>query len=104
MTEQNTSPPIVAERSPARDQVESAVRSVLLVISVVTAIAGFVSKHDLTGFVVFMQSSDFLAALAALTGAATFVWGQWKARHRSKQLAAIAADPRVPDAVATIKS
>uniref|UniRef100_UPI0035CA0529 hypothetical protein n=1 Tax=uncultured Sphingomonas sp. TaxID=158754 RepID=UPI0035CA0529 len=103
MSDTNDAPPIVADRSPARDQAESAVRSVLLAISVVTAVAGFVSKHDLAGFVTYMQSSDFLAALAALIGAATFVWGQWKARHRSKQLAAIAADPRVPDAVATIK-
>lgn len=99
----DTTPPIQAEKSPARDQAESAIRSVLLAISVVTALAGFVSKHDLAGFVAYMQSSDFLAALAALIGAATFGWGQWKARHRSQQLAAIAADPRVPDQVAKLK-
>lgn len=103
MTEENSTPPIVADRSPARDQAESAVRFVLLAISVVSALAGFVSKHDLAGFIRYMQSSDFLTALAAVIGVATFAWGQWKARHRSNQLAAIAADPRVPDAVATLK-
>ena len=61
------------------------------------------SKRDLTGFVAYMQSSDFLSAVAAVTGATAFAWGQWKARRRSKQLAAIAGDPRVPNEVARLK-
>lgn len=104
MTEPNAAPPIIANPSPARDQAEAAIRGVVLTLSLVSALAGFVSKRDLAGFVAYMQSSDFLSAIAAVTGAAAFVWSQWKARHRSKQLAAIAADPRVPDAVATLKS
>lgn len=103
MTEQNTQPPITVSSSPIADQAASAVRTLLLVLSVVTALAGFFSKRDLAGFVAYVQSSDFITALALLIGAVTFAWGQWKTRHRAKQLANVAADPRVPDSVISIK-
>lgn len=103
MSDNNEAPPITVNASPATDQATSAVRTVLLIFSVVTALAGFFSKRDLAGFIAYVQSSDFITALALLIGAATFAWGQWKTRHRAKQLATIAADPRTPDSVATIK-
>lgn len=103
MSEQNEIPPISVNASPATDQAASAVRTLLLVVSVGTALAGFLSKRDLAGFIAYAQSSDFLSIVALLVGGATFAWGQWKTRHRAKQLATIAADPRTPDSVAMIK-
>ena len=103
MPDDNTAPPIVAEKSPARDQAEAAIRYVVLGLSVSSTLAGLIAKRDLNGFVAFMQSSDALTLLAGIIAAATFAWGQWKARHRSQQLTAIGADPRVPDDVVTIK-
>jgi len=99
----NTTPPIQANPTPVTDQAASAIRTVLLCIGVVSALAGFVAKRDLAGFIAYMQSSDFLAAMSLLLAAGSFVWGQWKTRHRAKQLATVAADPRVPDEVIALK-
>jgi hypothetical protein len=99
----NETPQIVVNPSPATDQAASALRTVLLVISAVTAITTLASKRDLAGFIVYVQSNDFLQVVSIIATAATFGWSQWKTRHRAKQLAAVAADPRVPDSVATLK-
>jgi hypothetical protein len=94
----NELPPITAP-SPASDQALSAVRSLVLAISVITAFAGFLSKRDLAGFIVYIQSNDFLAFLSVALGIGSLWWGQWKIRHRAKQLVAIRDDPRVPSDV-----
>lgn len=103
MVDQNETTPIAVNASPVPDQAASAVRSVLLVVSVITALTTIASKRDLAGFIVYVQSSEFLQALSFVVSIATFAWGQWKIRHRAKQLAKIAGDDRVPDAVASIK-
>jgi hypothetical protein len=103
MTDTNETPPIQVAASPAMDQAAATVRILLLVLGVGTTIAGFVSKRDLAGFIAYVQSSDFITALAVLITVGTFSWSQWKTRHRAKQLAAIAADPRVPEEVVTLK-
>lgn len=99
----NETTPMQANPTPTTDQAAAAVRTVLLCIGVITALAGFVAKRDLAGFITYMQSSEFAAALGLLLAAATFAWGQWKTRHRAKQLATVAADPRVPDEVISLK-
>ena len=99
--DENEKPQIVLNTTPAADQAASLVRVIVISISVVTALAGFVSTRDLAGFILYIQSSDFLAALATLIALGTVTWGQWKIRHRAKQIHNIAADPRVPDAVVT---
>lgn len=103
MTDNNEQPQIQVSATPAADQAASLIRTVVLSVSVLTAVAGFVSKRDLTGFIAYIQTNEFLAALATLIALGTLVWGQWKTRHRAKQLANIAADPRVPDAVVVTK-
>lgn len=100
----NTTPPIVVNATPTNDQLAAGMRTLVLVVSVVTGLAGLISKHDWAGFVTYVQSSDFLTVAALAISAATFAWGQWKTRHRAKQLGAVAVDPRVPDAVITTKS
>jgi hypothetical protein len=96
MTDKNELPVITVPSTPANDQIASAIRSVMLVVGFVTAVAGFVSHRDAAGFIAYVQSSDFVLALGVLMTAGSFVWGQWKTRHRGKQLANLAADPAVP--------
>ncbi len=103
MADQKEATPIAVNPSPVPDQVASALRTVVLIVSVTTALTTIASKRDLAGFIVYVQSSEFLQAMSIVISIATFAWGQWKTRHRAKQLAAVAADPRVPDAVATLK-
>jgi hypothetical protein len=94
----NELPPITAP-SPGGDQALSAVRTIVLSISVITAFSGFLSKRDLAGFIVYIQSNDFLAWLAMAIGIGSVWWGQIKIRHRAKQIVAIRDDPRVPSDV-----
>ena len=98
----NETPPIAVNATPANDQITSAVRTVVLLISVMTALAGLASKHDLAGFIAYVQSAPFITAAGLVMGSVTFAWGQLKTRRRAKQLATIAADPRVPDSVAVV--
>jgi hypothetical protein len=102
MSDDNEKPQIVVPATPVPDQIEAGIRAVFLVIGAVSALAGFVSKHDIAGLVAFMQSSEFVSALGFAMAAAAFLRGQWKARHRSRQLTAIASSPKVPDSVATV--
>ena len=104
MVNQNEAAPIAVNASPVPDQAASALRSVLLVISVITALTTIASKRDLAGFIVYVQSSEFLQAVSIVVSIGTFAWGQWKIRHRAKQLATIASDDRVPNEVASLKA
>ncbi len=63
MTEPNETPPIVVNASPAADQLVPAGRTILLLVSVITALTTISSKRDLAGFIVYVQSSDFVQAL-----------------------------------------
>ncbi len=103
MVGQNVAAPIAVNASPVTDQAGSALRSVLLVVSVITALTTIASKRDLAGFIVYVQSSEFLQALSIIASIGTFAWGQWKTRRRAKQLAAVGANPRVPDDIISIK-
>lgn len=75
--------------SPVPHQAASALRRVLLVVSVIPALTTIASKRDLAGFIVYVQSIEFLQAVSIVVGIATFARGQWKIRHRAKQLAAV---------------
>lgn len=91
MTDDNEAPQIEVSESPLWDQAASGGRALVLAV---TAFA--LGRHWIEG------------DLATLIGAAGgIVWpivaGQLKTRHRAKQLANIAADPRVPDAVVVAK-
>lgn len=85
------------------NQAASALRSVLLIVSVMTALTTIAGKRDLAGFIVYVQSSGFLQTLSIVVSIVTFVWGQWTIRHRAKQRAAVSANPRAPEAVAALK-
>ena len=87
MADNNETPPITAP-TPATDQAASAVRTVLLIIGAMTAIAGFVAKRDLSGFILYVQSTDGLAFVGLMISIGTIAWGQWKTRHRAKQIVA----------------
>ena len=103
MADANESPPIAVNPSPLNDQIASGIRNLLLAVGVVTAIAGFVAKRDLAGFIVYVQSSEFIQVAGLVLTFGSVAWSQWKTRHRAKQLASVAAHPAVPDAVAHLK-
>ncbi len=56
------------------NQAASALRSVLLIVSVMTALTTIAGKRDLAGFIVYVQSSGFLQTLSIVVSMVTFVW------------------------------
>ncbi len=103
MTDDTTQKTILVNASPLIDQIQALGRSLALVIGAVSTLAGILSKHDLTAFIAYLQTSDFATAAAIVVTAVSLGWGWWKTGHRASQLATIAANPRVPDDVAALK-
>lgn len=90
MSDDNETPQIEVSASPLPDQLWSGVRQMA------TAVIAFaLGRHWIEG--------DTATMLGMVGGGAIIVWGQLKTRHRATQLANIANDPRVPDAVAVAK-
>jgi hypothetical protein len=92
MSDNNEAPQIEVNASPLADQLWAAVRQVAPPV-----MAFALGRHWLSGDI---------ATLLGVAGAVVWpiVAGQLHTRHRAVQLANIAADPRVPDAVAKIAS
>lgn len=103
MTDTSNDPGIKVNPSPYTDMAASAVRSLLVVVGALVALAGFVSKHDWAGLIDYVQSAPFLTALATIMAAGAFAWGQWKTRSRAVDAIAVATSPKVPDSVASLK-
>ena len=93
--------PIIVNPSPLGAQATSAIRVVVMVLSAVTVIMGFVATRDLAGLIVYLQSADFVTVAAAIIGIATFIWSQLKTRHDRATLV-VAADA-APDKVAQVQ-
>ena len=93
--------PMTVNAGPANDQIAAAVRTIVLVVSAITALAGLASKHDLAGLIAYVQSSDFITAAGVVVSAGVFAWGQLKTRKRAVQLATMASI--LPDTIATTK-
>jgi hypothetical protein len=92
MSDGNEVPPISVNASPLPDQLWAAVRQIAPPV-----MAFLIGRNLIT---------DDIAILLGTAGAIVWpiVQGQIKTRHRAKQLATVANDPRVPDAVASVKS
>ena len=91
MTDDNENPQIEVNADPMWDQLMVGIRQAGPPI-----IAFAMGRHLIEG-----DTATLLGTLGAL---AFIVVGQMHTRHRAKQLAAIASDPRVPDAVAVVRS
>lgn len=74
MADNIETPPIAVNASPVNDQVAALIRTLLLLIGAVTALAGFIAKRDLAGFITYVQSREFLQVAGVLLTAGTFAW------------------------------
>jgi hypothetical protein len=76
--------PQVIDPNPINGQIATALRDVGIVVGFLTAIIGFLGKHDLAGLIAYIRSSDALPALGVLMTAAIFVYRQWLSRRETK--------------------
>lgn len=95
---ENETTPIQAP-TPLNDQIAAGVRVLVISLGMMTTLSGLLSRRDLAGFIVYVQSNEFLTAVGMIATVGAFTWSQWKTRHRAKQLNVVAKDPRVPDDV-----
>lgn len=99
----NEAPPIVVTGNEAlADPAKLALASLVVVLGSLTALSGFMSNRDLIGFIVWIKTTDGLAFLGAASSLAGIVYAWWKSRHRAAQVVNVAADDRVPTAVASV--
>lgn len=93
-------PPLVVDPSPVKDQIGAGIRTLIVLIGGISAILGFIGRHDAAGLVVYLQSGAFVPIIGAAATVGAFVWGQWKARHSKAQLVTTAA--AAPDDVSVV--
>lgn len=84
------------------DAAVAGTRVVTVLIGGATAIAGFLSKHDLNGLISYFQSNQFVPVAGAIAALATFGYGMWKTWQTKKSLVALA--DAVPDEIAILKT
>lgn len=83
------------------DAVVAGARVTTVLIGGATAVAGFLSRHDLNGLITYFQSNQFVPVAGAIAAIATFGYGMWKTWHTKKSL--IALVDAVPDEIAILK-
>ena len=65
-----------------------------------TAIAGFVSHRDLTGFLAYVRSDSIIPVVGALTAFAAWGWSLWRTWDNKRKL--VIAANAAPDSVAVV--
>ena len=84
------------------DAVVAGARVTTVLIGGATAIAGFLSRHDLNGLITYFQSNQFVPVAGAIAAIATFGYGMWKTWKTKKSLIALVRE--VPDEIAMLKT
>lgn len=87
------------------DGVQSALRSIGLLLTFAVAAAGFFKTKDFAGLVAYVNANggQALAAVSAVGGFAIYAYGIYKSHKRGAQIATVASNDQVPDSVATTK-
>lgn len=92
--------PIVVNPSPVGEQISASIRTVIILIGGISAILGFIGKHDLAGLIVFLQSGSFLPIIGAASAVGAFLYAQWQTIRRKRTLVTVTA--AADDAVAVL--
>lgn len=85
--------PATVNDSPVQAQISTAIRDVGIVIGFLSALLGFVSKHDLAGAINFLQSAQALPAIGMIVGAGIIAWRQFHARRAVAVTVAAVTNP-----------
>lgn len=93
--------PVIINPSPVPDQIGTATRDAMLVISAIPALIAVIGTRDVKQIVDYVGSSEFAPVLAAIITAVVVVWRQFKARSNKARMVAIAS--AAPDSVAVVE-
>lgn len=100
-----TEPVVVSANAGAIDAVQAGLRYAGFLFTAVVALLGFFSAHDAAGAMAYLQTNggQIVAAGSGLIALGISAYGVLKTHKRGAQVATVAADPRVPETVATLK-
>ena len=100
-----TKPIEVAANAGLIDGAQAAIRYIAFLFTAATALLGLIKTRDIAGAIAYIQANggDMLSAISGLTALAIAAYGVFKTRKRGAQLVTVAADRRVPNAVASLK-
>lgn len=96
-------PVVVKPNQGAVDTVTALGRLVLVIISTAPAAVLLLKKGDLIGLYDYFHTNQGQALAGAIVGLAAFGYGLYKSWKRGRQVANVAANPRVPQSVAKLK-
>lgn len=104
MVDQTQEPVVVPANAGLTDSLQAAARYVAFLITATVAVLGLLKVHDIAGLIGYIQTNggQITAAVSGLIALGVAAYGVFKTHKRGAQVAAVAADPRVPDKVATI--
>lgn len=85
------------------DTLTAAGRYLVVIIGAVPILLGLLGKHDFSGLVAYFQGSDGAQLVAAVGALVALAYGLFKTFRRGDQMASVAANPAVPDRVASLK-
>ena len=88
------------------DALQAALRYIAFLVTAVTALLAFLSAKDTAGLIAYIQANggDIIGAVSGLIALGVSAYGVFKTHKRGAQVATVAADPRVPDDVAALKT
>lgn len=98
-------PVVVSPNAGLIDGVQAAARYAVVIVGFVTAVLGLLKVHDVAGIIALIQSNGgtVLGAVSGLIALGTAAYGVLKSLRRGSQIATVAASPKVPDSVASLK-
>ncbi len=85
------------------DTLSAAGRYAVVILTSAPILMTLLSSGNFTGLVDFFRGNDGNTLIAAAIGLGTLAYGLFKTRKRGNQIARVALDTRVPNAVATTK-
>lgn len=92
--------PIVVNPSPVKEQIAAGFRTLIVLLGGISAVMGFLGKHDLAGLIVYLQSDGFIPIIGAVSAVGAFVYAQWRTVMRKREVVTITA--AAPDDVAVV--
>lgn len=93
----------VSESAGVLDTLAALGRYLVVILAAFPVLLALLKTHDIAGILNYVRSSDGSVLIAAVVGIGTAGWGLAKTFKRGNQVATVAANPKVPDSVASLK-
>jgi hypothetical protein len=102
MPDTTTKPIVVSANAGFIDTLTALGRYLVVIVGAVPLLLQLLGSRDFIGIVNYFRGTDGASLIAAVVAVATMAYGLFKTRKRGAQVATVALDRRVPDAVAKI--